>query len=120
MFELLQIFLSIFIYFIIFSYPINYFNYSKIFIKIKLNFFDLILLNAIVHLNIYLFLSFFKLNIYFIFLFDIFLAILFFLFYLKEYNSFFKKNFELLFFLSFYVFHYLFRLHITQYRAGMG
>ena len=98
MFELLQIFLSIFIYFIIFSYPINYFNYNKIFIKIKLNFFDLILLNGIIHLNIYLFLSFFKFNIFFIFLFDIFLAILFFLFYFKQYNFFLKKNSKLFFF----------------------
>jgi hypothetical protein len=98
MIELSQILLSVFIFLLIFSYPINYFNYEKIFIKIKLNFFDTILINILLHLTLLLFFSFFSSNIYFIFLCNFFLSAIFFLFYLKKYIYFFKKNYKLFFF----------------------
>jgi hypothetical protein len=98
MIELSQILLSVFIFLLIFSYPINYFNYEQIFIKIKLNFFDTILINISLHLFLLLFISFFSINIYFIFLCNVFLSAIFFLFYFKKYLHFFKKNYKLLLF----------------------
>lgn len=98
MIELSQILLSVFIFLLIFSYPINYFNYEKIFIKIKLNFFDTILINISIHLSLLLFFSFFTLNIYFIFLCNFFLSAIFFVFYFKKYINFFLKNYKLFFF----------------------
>jgi hypothetical protein len=98
MIELFFIFLSTFIYFIIFSYPINIFNSSGI-IKInKLTVFDCILLNILIHLNFFLFFSFFKLNLHYIFLVDLVLAFFFIIYYLKSYYYFLKKKIKNLIF----------------------
>jgi hypothetical protein len=100
MIELFSIFSSIFIFFIIFNYPFNIYSYQKIFIKNKFNIYDLILVNIIFHLNIFLILSFFNLNLRSIFYFDIFFGILFILYNYKDYLLYFKKNYiNLLFFL---------------------
>jgi hypothetical protein len=92
MLELLNIFLSIFFFLIIFSYPVNIFNYKTIFISIKLKFFDLILLNVTFHLFFLLCLSFFKTNFSIIFFLDIILSLIFFLFNFRRYYLFLKKN----------------------------
>jgi hypothetical protein len=100
MIELISIFSSIFIFFIIFNYPFNIYNYKNIFIRNKFNIYDLILVNIIFHLNIFLILSFFNLNLRSIFYFDIFFGILFILYNYKDYLLYFKKNYiNLLFFL---------------------
>ena len=77
MIELISIFSSIFIFFIIFNYPFNIYNYKKIFIRNKFNIYDLILVNIIFHLNVYLILSFFNFNLKWIFYFDVFFGTVF-------------------------------------------
>jgi hypothetical protein len=98
MIELISIFSSIFIFFIIFNYPFNICSYKKIFIKNKFNIYDLILINIILHLNIYLILSFFNFNLKWIFYFDIFFGTVFILNNYKDYILYFKKNYINLFF----------------------
>jgi hypothetical protein len=98
MIELFFIFLSVWIYFIIFSYPLNLFNSNYILKTNKLTFYDCILFNIFIHLSFFLLFSFFKLNLQFIFLIDFALAIIFIILYYKEYYFFFKKNIKNLIF----------------------
>jgi hypothetical protein len=98
MIELICIFLSVLFLPIIFSYPLNMFNYNFIFSLVKLNFFDLILINVILHLFVLLFFSFFLSNFFGIFLADFSLSLILFFFYFKKYLIFFKKNFYIFLF----------------------
>lgn len=101
MIEVFFIFLSVFVYLFIFSYPLNIFNSGHI-IKInKFTIFDCILFNILIHLNFFLLLSFFKLNLNYIFFVDFILATIFAIYYCKNYYYFFKKNLKnLIFFFS--------------------
>lgn len=100
MVEIFFSFLSIFVFLLIFSYPINVFNYNIFFKGVKFNIFDTILLNVVFHLNILLFLSFFSLDLNKIFIVHILVGILFFIFYYKNYSIFIKKElFLVIFFL---------------------
>jgi hypothetical protein len=100
MVEIFFSFLSIFVFLLIFSYPINIFNYNIFFKAAKFNIFDTILLNVVFHLNILLFLSFFSLDLNKIFIAHILVGILFFIFYYKNYSIFIKKElFLVIFFL---------------------
>jgi len=99
MIELILIFFCIFIFFIISNYPFNIYNYQKIFFKNKFNIYDLILVNIIIHLNVFLILSFFNINLKLIFYFDIISAIIFISMNYREYIFYFKRNYiNLLFF----------------------
>ena len=100
MIEIFFVFLSVFLFLLIFSYPINIFNYNILFKKAKFNFFDTILLNIVIHLNVLLIFSFFNLDLTKIFAFHLLLAFLFSIFYLRKYFFFFKKE---LFLITFFV-----------------
>ena len=91
--EIFFSFLSIFVFLLIFSYPINIFNYNIFFKEAKFNIFDTILLNVVFHLNILLLLSFFSLDLNKIFIAHISIGILFFIFYYRNYSIFIKKNY---------------------------
>jgi hypothetical protein len=98
MIELLFTFLSVLLYPLIFSYPLNIFNYKNFFSVAKFKFFDLILLNTVIHLFILLIFSIFINSFKVIFFIDFIISILFFFFYFKKYLFFFKKNSILLLF----------------------
>ena len=100
MLEIFSILLSIISFIVIFSFPLNYYNYNKIIFSYQLNIFDTILINLILNLNFLLFLSFFSLNLNIIFIIYILIGFLLVLFNLKKYLQFFKKNF---FLISFFV-----------------
>jgi hypothetical protein len=92
MIEILFIFLSIFIYLIVFSYPLNTFNSNYILKTNKFTAFDCILFNIFVHLNFFLLFSFFNLSLKYIFFIDLSLALIFIIYYRNSYYFFFKKN----------------------------
>jgi hypothetical protein len=98
MIELFFILLSIAVYFVIFSYPINTFNSIIFFKKNKISLFDTILLNIVIHLNFFLLFSFFKLNLKYIFFADIALGLSFIIYYRNNYCYYLKKNIQRLFF----------------------
>jgi hypothetical protein len=97
MIELLFIFLSIFLFVTLFSYPLNIFNYKNFFF-VKIKFFDLILFNVAIHLFILLFFSIFLSNFFIIFIVDLLFSLIFLIFYFKKYLIYFKKNFFIFFF----------------------
>jgi hypothetical protein len=92
MIEIISIFFTILIFLIIFNYPFNIVNYRKTFIKNKFNIYDLILINIIIHLNFFLILSFFEIDLRKIFYFDIFFAVIFVCLNYKEYRNYFTIN----------------------------
>jgi len=113
MLEIFSILLSIISFIIIFSFPINccnskssLFNYQ---LNYQLNFFDIILINIILHLNFLLFLSFYSLNLNIIFAIYILIGFLLVLLNFIKYADFFIKN---LFFISLFLL-ILFCLFIT-------
>jgi hypothetical protein len=61
MIEIFYISLSVIIFPILFSYPLNIFNYKFFFSSSKFTFFDLVLFNIVIHLIILLSFSFFSL-----------------------------------------------------------
>jgi len=100
MIEILYISLSVILFPLLFSYPLNFFNYKILFASIKLKFFDLILLNIIIHLIVLLSLSFFLKDFFIVFVIDISLSLIFVFYYFKNYLFFLKKNLYLFAFYS--------------------
>ena len=101
MIELSLALLQIFIFIIIFSYPLNIHNIKQISKSYKLGFYDIILINIILHLNVYLCLSFFKINLQIVFAIQLIIGLIFFIYYQKKYLYFLKENFLIfIFFLS--------------------
>jgi hypothetical protein len=98
--EIFYISLSVILFPILFSYPLNIFNYKIIFSSFKFTFFDLVLFNIVVHLIVLLFLSFFLKDFFLIFAIDIILSLTFLFYYLKNYLLFLKKNLYLFIFYS--------------------
>lgn len=96
MLEIFSILLSIISFIIIFSFPINCYNSkSSLFnyqLNYQLNFFDIILINIILHLNFLLFLSFYSLNLNIIFTIYILIGFLLVLLNFIKYADFFIKN----------------------------
>lgn len=100
MLELITIVLSAINFFIIFSSPIVLFN-SKIGNYLKVNIFDILILNSVIYINLLLFFSFVKIN--YVYTYFILFSFSYFIFFLKikDYLDLFKNNFKiyLLFFL---------------------
>ena len=92
MIEISSIFLSLLIYLVLFSFPINYFYVNKFFSRYEINFFDVLSLNVIIFLNLCLLFSFFDFNLRLVFLLILFVSIIFFLLNFKNYFFFFKDN----------------------------
>ncbi len=92
MIELSLAILQIFIFILIFNYPLNIHNSFNLLKSYKLGFYDCILINIIIHLNIYLCLSFFKINLQIIFGTQLLIGLLYFLYYQKIYLKFLKEN----------------------------
>ena len=92
MIEISSIFLSLLIYLVLFSFPINYFYVNKFFSRYEINFFDVLSLNVIIFLNLCLLFSFFEFNLRLVFLLILFVSIIFFLLNFKNYFFFFKDN----------------------------
>ena len=91
MIEILSIILQLFIFLIIFSYPINVFNYSRLNLKNEVNLYLVYSLNIIIHLNIYLFLSFISINIKHFYYLELILFLIFIFFYRTNYLNAFKE-----------------------------
>jgi hypothetical protein len=100
MLEITVITLSAINFFIIFSSPVVFFN-KKICNYLKVNLFDILIVNSIIFINILLFFSFFKIN--YIYEYFILFSFSYFIFFLKvrDYLDLFKNNLKifLLFFL---------------------
>ena len=116
MIEILFIFLQLIIFLIIFSYPINIFNYSIINVKNNLNIYFLYSLNIIIHLNIYLFISFLTINIEYFYFIELILFALFILFYKDQYFTQIRKiNYtKFKYFLFFLLLNFIFFLTIAE------
>ena len=99
MLEISSILLSIVSIIIIFSFPFNCYNSKNAIFKYQLNFFDIILLNIILNLNVLLLVSFFSINLNILFIIYIFAGSLFFFYNFRKYGDFFTKTF---FFISFF------------------
>ena len=101
MIELSLALLQIFIFIIIFSYPLNIYNIKQISKSYKFGFYDIILINIILHLSVYLCLSFFKINLQIVFAIQLIIGLIFFINHRKKYLYFLKENFLIfIFFLS--------------------
>lgn len=109
--EILSIIFSIPLFFFIFSFPVNCFNH-KIFGLKKINLFESVLINIILHANILLFISFLNFNLNYTFIFYIFLALIFFAYFYKKYLKYFINNFS--YFFLFILFCFSFFLEIAQ------
>ena len=108
--EIFYIILSIPIFFLYFSFPVNSFNAKNIISNYNFSYYDTILFNVIINLNLLLFCSFFKIHFHIIFAFQIFFSLFFFIFYLKDYLIFFKKNFIFLFLLIVFLLVYFIKI----------
>lgn len=86
--EIISIYLQLLVFLIIFQFPVNKFilNYYT---KLKLDFFEIITLNIILHLFFYLVISFFSISLRIYFILEIFLGLLFIIYNFIQY---FKKN----------------------------
>ena len=105
MIEIPFVILQLIIFLIIFSYPINKFNYSRLLLKNDSNLYFIYSLNIIIHLNIYLIVSFISVNIEYFFYLELTLFLLFIFFYKKEYLKIIKKiNYNELKFYIFFLF----------------
>ena len=98
--EIFYISLSTILFPILFSYPLNIFNYKFFFSSSKFTFFDLVLFNIVIHLIVLLSFSFFLKDFFIIFVIDIILSLVFIFYYLKDYLFFLKKNLYLFIFYS--------------------
>ena len=116
MIEILFLILQLFIFLIIFSYPINIFNHSGIAIRNNLNLYFFCSLNIIIHLNIYLFISFISVNIEYFYYLELSLFVLFTLFYRKQYLGLIKKidYLKLKYLLFFFLTNLIFFLTIAE------
>jgi hypothetical protein len=108
--EIFFIILSIPIFFLYFSFPVNSFNAKKIISNYNLSYYDTILFNIIINLNLLLVCSFFKINFHIIFAFQIFFSLLFIFFYFKDYLIFFKRNCIFLFLLILFLLVYFVKI----------
>ena len=68
MIEIIFIPLQLIVFFLIFSFPFNRFVVKKLKSRIEYNFFNFLVYNILIHLSIYLILSFFRFNLNKIFL----------------------------------------------------
>lgn len=94
-----------------FSFPLNCFNYQKFHLK-ELNFFETVLINIVLHLNIFLLTSFLNFNLKYIFICYVTFGVLFFILYIKKYIQYFIYNY--LYFILFFVVCYSFFTEIAQ------
>ena len=123
MIEIPFVILQLIIFLIIFSYPINKFNYSRLLLKNYSNLYFIYSLNIIIHLNIYLIVSFISVNIEYFFYLELILFLLFIFFYKKEYLKIIKKiNYTELKFYIFFLFINLifFFYNCREYKIRMG
>ena len=110
MIEIIFIIFHLFLFLIIFSYPINAFNFYKLTLKNNSNLYFIFALNIIIHLNIYLFISFLQINIKYFYYLELILFFIFIIFYRLKYLKQIKKiNYnKLKYFLFFIVFNLIF------------
>ena len=99
MIEIFYVILSIPIFFLYFSFPINCFNVKKIIPNFNISYYDTVLFNIIINLNLLLFFSFFAINLHIAFAFQILCSLCLGIFFLNKYLSCLKNNFIFLFFL---------------------
>ena len=91
--EIIYIILSIPIFFLYFSFPINHFNSKKIITNFDISYYDTVLLNIIINLNILLFCSFFSINLHIVFFFQLLCSLILSVFFFKKYYLYLKNNF---------------------------
>jgi len=99
MIEIFYIIFSIPIFFLYFSFPINCFNIKKIIPNFSISYYDTVLFNIIINLNLLLFCSFFAINLHVAFAFQMLCSLSLSIFFLNKYLSCLKNNFIFLFFL---------------------
>ncbi len=116
MIEIIFIIFQLALFLIIFSYPINVFNFYKLKLKNNLNLYLIYSLNIIIHLNIYLYVSFLQINIRYFYFLELILLLIFLFFYrldcinqIKKINS---NNFK--YFLFFIVFNLILFITIAE------
>ena len=116
MIEIIFIILHLFLFLIIFSYPINKFNFSKLALYNNSNLYFIYSLNIIIHLNIYLFISFLQISIKYFYYLELILFFIFIIFYRVEYLNLIKKinNDQLRYFLFFIVLNLIFFITIAE------
>lgn len=114
--EILYIIIHLLLFLILFSYPINKFNISKFMLNNNTNLYFIYSLNIIIHLNMYLLISFLPLNIKYFYYFELILIFIFTIFYRYEYFNQLKKiNYNnLKFFLLFLLFNFIFFILIAE------
>ena len=104
MIEILSVIFQLFIFLVIFSYPLNIYNYKYLKFSINPNLFLIYSLNILIHSSIYLLISFFTFNLILFYYLELLLFVLFILFYRKQILNFIKKiNFENLRFFLFFI-----------------
>lgn len=102
--ELFYILLSIPVFFLYFNFPINYFRIKKSFITYQVSYYDCILINIVINLNLLLILSFFSINFKHIFIAQCLFSLFFIALYFKDYFFFLKKNYIYLLFIFLFLF----------------
>ena len=115
--EIILIFFQLILFFTIFSYPINIFNYQNLIKTNFINIYFIFSINIIIHLTLYLIISFTFINIEFFFYIEILLSILFFFIYKKKiYLKFKQSKFEdFKYFLIFVLINLLFFITLAAY-----
>jgi hypothetical protein len=91
--EIILSLIYIFVFLILFNYPLNIFYWNTQLSILKIISFDALLVNIITHLNILLILSFFKINLNIIFLLELIIGILFFIYRYNKFIDYFKRNY---------------------------
>ena len=116
MIEIKFIIFHLLLFLIIFSYPINKFNFYKLELNNETNLYFCYSLNIIIHLNIYLFISFLPINIKYFYYLELILFFIFIIFYRFEYLNQIKKiNYDhLKYFLFFIVLNLIFFINIAE------
>ena len=113
--EIISIYLQLLIFLIIFHFPLNKFILNH-YTKLKLDFFEIITLNIIIHLFFYLVISFFLISLRIYFILEIFLGLLFIIFnfirYFKKNEHITDNNFYL--FITFIIFNIILFTHIAE------
>ena len=105
MIEILSIFLTFLSLLIFSNFPLNYYSFENKYNKIKVTYSETLLLNIVINCNIFLFLSFFAVNLNFVFLIIIIYVLINFYKFSKDYFQLLKTNFLLcLIFFSFILF----------------
>ena len=110
MIEIIFIPLQLIVFFLIFSFPFNRFVVKKLKSRIEYNFFNFLVYNILIHLSIYLILSFFRFNLNKIFFIECLIGLLFFGTHFRHVlikkNKYIKFNYHfiLFFFLNIFIF----------------